>query len=134
MKKGISLIVLVITIVVSLILLSVVVFNFQDNDITSKANKVQFQHNAKTYQDAALMYVSKLKLDAASSNPGTTFVPPAVIALSNSSNVAGVPLKTNDINKFEIENGQFVYKTSAGFSDEEKTWLSEIGVKEETTP
>jgi Tfp pilus assembly protein PilW len=61
MKRGISLIVLVITIVVSLILLSVVVLNFSDDNIISKATEVSFKSTSKSYEDALMIYISNKK-------------------------------------------------------------------------
>jgi hypothetical protein len=66
MKKGISLIILIITIIISLILLSVVIINISNESVTQRATEVSFKSNAKTYEEQLAMYISNKKMEAIS--------------------------------------------------------------------
>jgi hypothetical protein len=105
MKNGLSLIILVITIIVSLILLSVVIMNYGDDNVTSKASEVAFKSNAKTYQDTLMLYISNKKLEAASQ--GKTYDPSSDTNLTMSNIIPN--MKESDKDLYQIQNGNLVY-------------------------
>jgi hypothetical protein len=106
MKKGISLIVLVITIVISLILVSVIVVNLVNDDVTNRAFEVKFKTNTKSYQDQLEMYISSKKTQAAIN--GQEYNPTTDVNLT----IANAIPNMNEIDKtkYDIISGKLVYK------------------------
>lgn len=151
MKKGISLIVLVITIVISLILLSVVVLNFSDDNLISKATEVSFKSTTKAYEDALMVYISNRKMELASN--GTKYNSLSLFANStmawddtNRNITVGIKsgikaiipnIKDGDIAKapdnigFSVINGQLVY---VGATTEQQGWLDSISIASSLPP
>jgi hypothetical protein len=116
MKKGISLIVLVITIVISLILLSVVIVNLSNDNMTDKSSEVVFKSNLKTYQDQLELYISnknveyKLRGEQYDPNNDVDFKIETVIP----------SIKAEDKNDYYVYNGKLVY------SGENREWVGKV--------
>ena len=58
-QKGISLIVLIVTIIVIIILATSVILTLSKNSPISSANEARFKGDVRTFQDELAMYISK---------------------------------------------------------------------------
>ena len=67
-KKGISLIVLVVTIAVVLVLVGAVILRMRDESITQRAMEVKLKNNITVIKEEWETYLQKLKTDEASTN------------------------------------------------------------------
>ena len=124
MKKGISLIVLIITIIVMLILTGAVILSFIDNNPINEATRATFRSNMNSYQNAVLMYVVD-QIDVGDDSKVTTLADINVAA-------ADMGAKVNERlaevypNNFEIIEGVFTYVS--GLTADEETWLDDLGI------
>ena len=118
MKKGISLITLIITIIVVIILAGVIIFSISKNNPVDKANEAVFKQNLATYKDELEMY----HLNEISKNNGDY---DRKTLNKDESNIKEVikSMKEEDTKKFEIVEGELVYK---GDKEEEKEWTEEV--------
>lgn len=153
MKKGISLIVLVITIVISLILLTVAIMSFSQSDMTGKVTEVSFKSTARAYQDTLMMYISNRKMDLASLGKkydSSTLNANQYAAWDNTNSditVSGktaikaiIPnIKDNDIAKdsnsyigFSVKAGKLVYNNADSSVD--STWLEALDIENTDPP
>ena len=72
-KRGISLIVLVITIIVMIILAAAIILSIQSSDIIGKANKAKSDANASNIKEAAAIASSEWELMTAAEKAGMTY-------------------------------------------------------------
>jgi type II secretory pathway pseudopilin PulG len=141
MKKGLSLIMLIITIVIVLILSSMVILNLNNGNLVSRASEVQFKNDLRTYQNEISMYISSkkvkaeiegnvyysVKLNADSSTivyDGNTIPNENIVTIITT-------MKAEDINKYVVNEGKLCYLSQA-FPDStralQKTWLNDLGI------
>jgi hypothetical protein len=124
MNKGISLIVLVITIIIVLILTGVVVLSLTNNSPVSQAKEASFKSNVDSYYSELAMYISNGYVEdfffsSSRINAG--------IWDGNDANIDGtvkeyIPSITKEDGlKFEIQSGKLVY---VGEDDIEKGWIT----------
>ncbi len=128
MKKGISLIVLVITIIVIIILAGSVILSLADNNPISSANESKFKTNTEQYNSELGMVISsKYLLD-------NTFVPESFNAGKwdgTEANKAGTikeyitNITPQDGSKFVIQNGKLVY---VGIEPLEVEYITDISI------
>jgi len=128
MKKGISLIVLVITIIVIIILAGAVVLSLSKNNPISSATEATFKANLSEYNNELTMFISSEYVK----NTGKLN-----LSNINATNLTGTydsgktikeiitSMTTADSNKFQIEVGKLIY---TGSNDNEKSWASNMGV------
>lgn len=116
-REGISLIVLVITIIVMLILASAVILKLKDSNIPDNAKEVTFKSDVSGLKDELLAYVINAEAH------GTE---------KDEINYSGEEIKNviTSINEkyiriLEVENGELKY---VGENEYEKKWAEEIGV------
>ena len=127
MKKGISLIVLVITIIVIIILSGSVILSLSNNNPITSATEAAFKQSAQEYNSALALYLASQytnAIPAGSYNPATQ-------ANFNSLNIDTVipNIKTEDKTKYEIQAGKLVY---VGINTSEVTMLTAIGIAQAT--
>jgi type II secretory pathway pseudopilin PulG len=152
MKKGISLIVLVITIVISLILLTVAIMSFSQSDMTGKVTEVSFKSTARAYQDTLMIYISNRKMDLASSGKkydSSTLNANDLTAWDNTEDEiiinsrvgikAIIPnIKNSDIALgsngigFSVKAGKLVYNNVGGSID--SSWLEILDIEDSVPP
>ncbi|MDF2866477.1 MAG: hypothetical protein K0R72_1295 [Clostridia bacterium] len=127
MKKGISLIVLVITIIVIIILAGAVILSLSNNNPIEQANEAVFKSNVGTYNSELAMAISNKYLE------DNYFVYSSFDAniWDGSANISGTikeyikSITKEDGAKFQIQAGKLVY---VGNDQIEKDWLIEIGI------
>lgn len=117
-REGISLIVLVITIIVMLILVSAVILKLKDSNIPDNAKEVTFKSDVSGLKDELLAYVINAEAH------GTE---------KDEINYSGEEIKNaiTSINEkyiriLEVENGELKY---VGENEYEKKWAEEVGLK-----
>ena len=120
MKKGISLIVLVITIIVMIILAASVVISLSNNGIIGRANEAVFKQNVKGYITELSMYMSDLiienpRLEVSSINSDATTIGEMIKSI-----------KEEDKSKFAVIGGSLVYN---GTNSEEEIWCNQVNVR-----
>lgn len=114
-KKGISLVVLIITIGVMLILVATVVLNLKDDDTITKAKEAVLREDILTYQTELKSYIDDKKFDAITN--GTYYSSSDDVLLVNNTNYDSIKTvipsfasKYNGI--FSIKNGELFYISS----------------------
>lgn len=147
MKKGLSLIVLIITIAVMLILLSVVVMNFNYRNTVDDASEFQIKNDFNTFEEELEIFYSSCKMDF--SLAGETFEKDLVAAgenyatydtqnmnsmssIKSMSNITKIKdiipaIPNNYIDRVVILNGKVTYIQSK-FDDVQKSWLDDINI------
>lgn len=143
MKKGLSLIMLIITIVIILILSSMVILNLNNGNLVSRASEVQFKNDLRTYQNEIAMYISSKKVKA--ELDGNVYYTVKLNAdssslvydgqASNGENIITIitTMKAEDMNKYVVSEGKLCYLPEAfpeSTRKDQKTWLSELGINE----
>ena len=120
-RKGISLIVLVITILVMLILSGVVIVSLSKNNPIEKAKEATFKQDSKSY-------VESLSLNVASkvSENGPDIKGEINASLYNDMKKYIGEFKKEHTNLFNIIEGELVY---TGVNEKQKTWAKEAGIK-----
>ena len=124
-KKGISLVVLVITIIVMAVLATVIIISLNNNGIITNATEAVFKQNVNNYKTELALYIADRYVDnysfsvssfnaTASTNPSITTVIPS--------------MTTEDSAKFEIVNGELTY---TGNDADEIEWATELGIYSE---
>ncbi|MDD2376753.1 MAG: SUMF1/EgtB/PvdO family nonheme iron enzyme [Clostridia bacterium] len=126
--KGISLIVLVITIVVIIILAGAVILSLANNNPIASANEATFESNVASYNSELALVISKEYLQ------DNLFSPSAFnkgVWDGTGGNVTGTikqyitSITPEDGAKFEIQSGKIVY---VGIDETEENWLTNIGI------
>ena len=125
-KKGISLIVLVITIIVIIILAGAVILNLASNNPIDQARKAAFLANVDAYSSQLVNAVANEVI----LNPTfdvTTFDKSIWTGGDTTGTIKeSIPIITSeDAVKFEIRDGKLVY---VGTDQAEKDWLATIGI------
>jgi len=118
-RKGISLIVLVITIIVIIILAGSVILSLSQNNPIKAATEATFKSNISTYESELSLYLSK---QYASSPNGVDLN----TINSNSDTELRVYIKSipdEDLNKFKIIRGKLIY---LGINTEENIWAKQV--------
>ncbi len=125
-KKGISLIVLIITILVIIILAGVVILNIVDNNILYNARKAKFQSDMKTFENILALKIVK----ETSENP--EFIQNSIYASYNPPTediqdiLDVIPEVAGEYEqKVEVDASQMVY---SGSDEDEITWAFELGM------
>ena len=128
MKKGISLIVLIITIIIILILTGAVILSFVDNNPIDRANEAVFKSDVSNLKSSVVLYV----LNQIDETTTTTAGLMEEINLENVNSI--VPeIETEYTGYFKVQKGKLVYNATVVTSETQKTWLSELGVQAATT-
>ena len=127
-KQGISLIMLVITIIVILILSGIIISNtIKDDNAIESAREYSFKQKINAYKENLQMKLNSEKFKLA--NEGKFF---------DNSKYNKTPAETDNIieahnehkGKFKIEKGKLVLTDSAySYESEEITWVAELGIK-----
>lgn len=119
-RVGISLIVLIITIIVMLILASAIILKLRDSNIPNNAKEVTFKSDVSGMKDELFTYITNLEAHGGA---------------KEDVNCSGDDMKTvitsiNEkyINILEIEDGDLKY---IGTDNNERTWAKEVGIKTE---
>lgn len=127
MKKGISLIVLVITIIVIIILASSVIINLSSNNPMQQSNEAAFKANLDAYYSLLSMYTSSEYAKSLGVYDPTTLNAGTWDGVSSTTGTIKefIPsITTADAKKFEIITGKLVYTGSVAT---EKTYVSSMG-------
>lgn len=126
-KRGISLIVLVITIIIMIILAGAILLNLAEDNPIDDANETKFKADITAYRDELGVYISDKQIEAARS--GQTYYPEDDAELANLQGVAIVDkisgFKDIYYDKLEIRTGVLTY---IGTSVDEKSWAKELGI------
>lgn len=133
LKKGISLIVLIITIVVILILTTTVILTLQDDGTVSKAKEAVLREDILTFQTELKSYIDNKKFDAITN--GEYYSSTDDDLLNNNTQVTQIKKvipsfssKYEDV--FAIKNGSLYY-ISENRNEETLKVLNDLGVKYE---
>lgn len=126
--RGISLIVLVITIILIIILASVIILSLNSSGIINNSKKAVFQANIKEYKSALDMYISNKKLEATGDfNEATLELSPYISGNVKGTIKEAIPQITSDYAKtLQVISGKLIY---VGLKDEEVEWCNEVGIK-----
>ena len=131
MKKGISLIVLIITIIVMLILAGAVIMSIKSSGIIEKASEAAFKSDLKTYNEEYMLWL----IDEEKNNLGgfnKELINCSETAKYNGQNIQDIikSMKREDYDKYEIINGKLIYRGSSSLSiveyEKEKEWAKQI--------
>ena len=120
-KKGISLVVLLITIIVSLILISIALVTYKNNKTDIQAKQIKFKSEYDTLENELLTYMTNIKVD----NPNKSIVINA--SGEELKNILPSLEKTDfETDTFIICNSVLAFKEDANLNENEKKWASEI--------
>ena len=122
-KRGISLIVLVITIIVMIILAATIIISLNNSGIISNSQEATFKQNIGNYKDELGLYLGdKLaqnpRYDTSSLNATDATVPSITDIIKS--------MKQEDKTKFEILAGDLRY---IGTDENELAWCESLGIK-----
>ena len=131
MKKGISLIVLIITIIVILILTGAVILSFMDNNPIDSATEAAFKSDIANYNSALALYVaSEIEVGANSTMVTTDSIDIAAADMAN----VNPTLNTKYSGKFCVVDGNLAYISSELTDTVQQGWLADLGVKAKSNP
>ncbi len=130
-KTGISLIVLIITIIVSLILLSVIILNLDKNNPIGSAKEVKFKTDIENFIDEiSITYTNKkaenikykfsdmnIKIGSKDKDTGEYIIKEYIPSITD-----------EYVDRLGIQEGTLIYKES-DFTEDEVGWLQEEGAK-----
>lgn len=116
-KRGISLIILIVTIVISLILLSIVIFNLNNDNVTTKATEVSFKANINTFKNELELYILNKRMELISKGER---LDPSTLNINGQDlgNIIPSIKNTPYISMFEIANGNLVYTNTNDYSEQ----------------
>ena len=137
-KKGISLIVLVIIIIVMSILLGAVILSIKNEDLSNNAHKVRVQTDVSAIKEELQNYISdreteyarsglsylKEKLNADSTS--ATYDSKAIEGITNVESILPSIKKTSYKDAFKIVAGELVLTGNYNFEGQEAEWVNEI--------
>lgn len=129
-NSGISLIVLVITIIVILILAGTVILSLSSNNLIGQATAAKFKSDAQEINSELQLWISSKYLDARGGfNPATVNVD-NLNKKYEGQTISQIltTLKGDNVNKFQIAGGKLVY---VGNSIEESNWMKDIGISQD---
>ena len=120
MKKGISLITLVITIIVIVILASTVIFTLNSTNIIENSNEAVFKSDISSYQDELTLYIASKMMEDSNFkkeelNAGTSEITNIITSMKDSHKEI-----------FSIKNGDLVIDENA--NKKLKEWANEVGI------
>ena len=120
-RKGISLIVLIITIVVSIILISVALTSLQNNRADKQAREVKFKSEYDMLKNELSSYITDLKVKDSTASI-------SINASDDELNIILPSLKKTsfDKNTFIICNSNLVFKRDSDLSEDELKWAEQI--------
>lgn len=126
-KSGISLIVLIITIIVAAILIGAVILETRDSKVESRAEEVKFKQSISTFIDELDMYLNQKKLDASNNNENFSVESYSETNTETIGNEVITSIKGTEYDgKLVIKNGRLALKDGADFTDKEKQWFEEV--------
>jgi hypothetical protein len=127
-KKGISLIVLVITIIVIIILAGAVILSLASNNPISSASEATFKSNVDSYNSELTMALSNEYLQDSRFN-SNKFNKKVWLGGDIEGTIKQyIPsITAEDAAKFEIQKGQLVYVVTDG---PEENWITDLGILE----
>ena len=135
--KGISFIVLIITILVTVILMSAVILSIKDQHLTDSAGEVRFREKLESYRVDLEDYIAKKELEEGISynrnllNANTTSVTYDGKEVAEGENIFSIlnSMTEEDSKLFQIRSGKLVYSaTGKNFSKEEYEYALNSGV------
>jgi competence protein ComGC len=128
-KKGISFIILVVTIIVSLILLSVVLLSIKDRNVLKQSSETKFKTNIKTYELELQDYISNKEFENNGRYNSTLYADVSLVRHEGNT-VSGITIKdiipsitNDDISNFIVYDSKLVY---TGTDSIEKSWASAL--------
>ena len=122
-KKGISLIVLIVTIIVIIILAAVVILNISKNNPVNSAKEARFKEDVRSFQDDLSLSISK-DYTAKAGQRNDKFSATTFDEMKNY-----IPSFTKEYEgKLVIKDDELKY--SEDLNKNEKTWLNDLGIKE----
>lgn len=121
MKKGISLIVLVITIIVMIIIAGAIILSLSNSNVTARANLATLLSDRANYQSA---YATKLA-DNTNDDGSITPVTAADIGLDTAKSSYGTWSLVDGSVKFEIKKDVDLKKTFGLDNTDDYEWLSQ---------
>ncbi len=126
-ESGISLIVLIITIIVAAILIGAVILETRDSKVESRAEEVKFKQSISTFMDELDMYLNQKKLDASNNNENFSVESYSETNTETIGNEVITSIKGTEYDgKLVIKNGRLALKDGADFTDKEKQWFEEV--------
>lgn len=121
-KRGISLVVLVITIIVLTILATVVIISLNNSGIIDKSAEAVFKSNVDNYKTELALYVA----DQVIADPSFSISTFDAADTTNPSIRTAIPSMTEaDSEKFEVQDGELVY---VGDDANELVWAADLGI------
>ena len=124
LKRGVSLIVLVITIIVLAILATVIIVSLNNTGVISRSNEAVFRSNVNSYKTELSLYIA----DQFIADPTYTSTSLNASSSTNPSITTIIPsMTTEDSAKFEVSSGELVY---VGNDADELGWAQDMGIVE----
>ncbi|MNP14626.1 hypothetical protein D3C76_1069590 [compost metagenome] len=142
--EGISLIVLVITIVVMTILATAVVLSLKDQNVINDSYELGFKNDITTFKEQLDLYIKDKKVSSISEGEryseqklnadsiSATYSGQNITNVSNILDIISQMKKSkysNSGQKFKVQNGELVYVESKVTSSDEIKWLADLSVK-----
>jgi len=127
-SKGISLIVLIITIIVIMILAGSVVLSLSKNNPITSASEAKFKSNAEAYNSELMMSISTKYGNDFTFNPTTLYATTWAGGLATTTGTVKehiTSMSAEDALKYGIAAGKLVY---IGTTSNEKQWVADIGI------
>lgn len=129
-KRGISLILLIIIMIIMTILAGTIILTLQNTNPIGSATEAGFKGDMVAYRDEFNAYVSDQKVQSAAA--GQVYSPETDPNLSSVTGQAIVDkgiiekMKTEYLDKVAIKDGEFVY---VGKVQQEREWCTELGIE-----
>ena len=126
-KNGISLIVLVITIIVMIIIAGAIILSLSNGNVISKAKEAKFSSDAKTYSSELTLAISEQYISNSSFNPAEF----SALAWDGGATITGTvkqyisSMNVKDANKYVISEGKLKY---IGTDVYETRWAKTLGL------
>lgn len=128
-SKGISLIMLMIIIAVSLVLLAAVVLNIQKNDTVEASSELQFKSNIRTYQTELEDYINNKEVENGGRYNNTLYATDKIVkhdgeVIPNQTIKDIIPsIKDSELSKYYVYKSKLVY---VGTDVKEQMWSTDI--------
>lgn len=138
-KNGISLIVLIITIIVMAILLTAIILNVKDENVSNRASEMRIKTDVEAFKEELENYISDQEIifvsEGKSYNKEKLYANETEVIYDDKA-IEGINIydilpsvsKDNYKGSFKVEKGKLVFVNSGEyeFLDEEINWINEV--------
>lgn len=125
-KKGISLVVLAITIAVAAVLLGAVILEVKDSNVEVLAEEASFKQSVSSFKDELDLYLNQQKLDYAANNEVFSLKKHGNYDVEETKNIVKSSIGTSFEGQLRVVEGRLKLINNNKFSAEERQWFDEV--------